>query len=114
MRLLASDIKKSIAIKKFGKGFCVVVWYHEDYKAEAGKKLNNEIVYKVMAFSKILSREATEMTEKQLKYFTTELKKIPIWGKCICFTGSMKSCMMSLGDKLYRIVKQLQKKPQNF
>ena len=50
MRLLASDIKKSIAIKKFGKGFCVVVWYYEDYIAEAGKKLNNEIVFKVMAF----------------------------------------------------------------
>ena len=60
----------------------MVVWYHEDYIAEAGKKLNNEIVYKsvkfkdkIMAFLKILSREATEITEKQLKYFTTELKK---------------------------------------
>ena len=69
---------------------CVVVWDRDDNIAEAGKQSNNEMFFKsvkfkdrLMAFSKVLGREPTKITEKQLKYFTTELKKSNNFGE-IC------------------------------
>ena len=126
MHLLAND--RSIVIKKADKGLCVVVWDHEDYIAEASKQLNDENVYKSVKFKdKILQdlaeksngifkglKQKGKITEKQLKYFTIEHKKLPIWGKCICLPRFIKGCMMFLGDQLYQIVEHLQKKPPNF
>ena len=100
----------------------------EDYIAEVSKQLNDATVYKSVKFKdKILQnlaeksngifkglKQKCKITEKQLKYFTIEHKKLPIWGKCICFPKSIKGCMMFLGDQLYQIVEHLQKKPQNF
>ena len=87
MRLLASD--RSIVIKKADKGSCVVVWDREGYIAEASKQLNDQRVYKSVKFKdKILQdlaennnsifkglKQKGKITEKQLKYFTTEHKK---------------------------------------
>ena len=126
IRLLAND--RSIIIKKADKGLCVVVWDHEDYIAEVSKQLNDESVYKSVKFKdKILQdlaeksngifkglKQKCKISEKQLKYFTIEHKKLPIWGKCICFPRFIKGCMMFLGDQLYQIVENLQKKPPNF
>ena len=126
IRLLAND--RSIIIKKADKGLCVVVWDHEDYIAEVSKQLNDESVYKSVKFKdKILQdlaeksngifkglKQKCKITEKQLKYFTIEHKKLPIWGKCICFPKSIKGCMIFLEDQLYQIVENLKKRPQNF
>ena len=93
--------------KKADKGLCVVVWDCEDYIAEASKQLHNESVYKSVKFKdKVLQNLAEKsngifkglkpkgkITEKQLKYFTIEHKKLPIWGKYICFPRSIKGHM---------------------
>ena len=93
MRLLASD--RSIVIKKAGKGSCVVVSDSEDYIPEASQQLNDESIYKSVKFKdKILQdlveksngifkglKQKGKITEKQLKYFTTEHKKAANLGK---------------------------------
>ena len=86
MRLLAND--RSIVMKKADKGSCVVAWDREDYIAEASNQLNDESVYKILqdlaeksnGIFKGLTQKGN-ITEKQLKYFTTEYKKGTIWGK---------------------------------
>ena len=86
MRLLAND--RSIVMKKADKGSCVVAWDREDYIAEASNQLNDESVYKILQdlaeksngiFKGLMQKG--NITEKQLKYFTTEYKKGTIWGK---------------------------------
>ena len=126
MRLLASD--RSIVIKKADKDSCVVVWNREDYIAQASKQLNDESVYKSVKFKdKILQdlaeksngifkglKQKGKITEKQLSILQLNIKKLPIWGECVCFPRSTKRCTMFLGDQLYRIVEHLQKKHRNF
>ena len=92
MHLFAND--RSIVIKKADKCSCAVVWDREDYIAEASNQLNDEIVYKSVKFkTRILQdlaekcnsifkglKEKGKITEKQLKYFTTEHKKTRNFG----------------------------------
>ena len=126
MRLLTDD--RSIVMKKADKGSCVVVWDREDYIAEASKQLNDENVYKSVKFKdKILQglaeksngifkglKQKGKITEKHLSILQLSIKKLPIWGKCICFPRSIKGRMMFVGDQLYQIVEHLQKKLRNF
>ena len=93
MCLLAND--RSIVIKKAGKGSYVFIWEPEDYIVEASKQLNDESVYKSVKFKdKILQdlaeksngifkglKQKGKITEKQLKYFTIEHKKVTNLGK---------------------------------
>ena len=90
MRLLANY--RSIVIKKAGKGLCVVVWDRENYIAETSKQLNDDSVYKSVKCKDNILQDLVEksngifkglkqkgkITEKQLKYFTIEHKKLPI------------------------------------
>ena len=73
----------------------MVAWNREDYIAEANKQLNDESVYKIVKLKdKILQgleeksngilkglKQKGKITEKQLKYFTTEHKKATNLGK---------------------------------
>ena len=115
MRLLANN--RSIVIKKADKGSRVVVWDHEDYIAEASKQLNDESVYKIVKFKDKIQQDLAEksnsikikdkisrkvkLLKNNLNILQLNLKKLPIWGKCICFPRSIKGCMMFLGDQLY-------------
>ena len=124
MHLFAND--RSIVIKKADKCSCAVVWDREDYIAEASKQLNDEIVYKSVKFkARILQdlaekcnsifkglKEKGKITEKQLKYFTTEHKKTRNFGGSVFAFQETKNCMMFLGDQLYRIEEHQQ--PWNF
>ena len=88
MRSLADDW--SIVIKKADKGACIVVWYRNDYLGEAEKQLKDQKVYRKVAFKdKTLSQFVDcsnrffrnlkmkgDITEKDLKYFSHEFKKI--------------------------------------
>ena len=116
MSLLAND--RSIVIRKADKGSCVVVWDLEDYIAEACQQLNDGSVYKSVKFKdkvlqdlaeksngilKVLSRKL-KLLKSNLSILQLNIKKLPIWGNCICFPRSMKGFMMFLGDQLYRFV----------
>ena len=73
----------------------MVVYYHGDYIDETRKQLNDESVYKVVKFKyKVLQdlaeksngifkgfKQNGKITEKQLKYFTIEFKKVTSLGK---------------------------------
>ena len=48
MRSLADD--RSIVIKKADNGFCIVVWDRNDYLREAEKLLEDQNVYRKVAF----------------------------------------------------------------
>ena len=48
MRSLADD--RSIVIKKVDKGSCIVVWDRNNYLTEAEKQLEDQNVYKKLAF----------------------------------------------------------------
>ena len=101
----------------------MVAWNREDYIAEANKQLNDESVYKivklkdkilqgleekVIAFWKVLSRKV-KLLKNNFSILQLNIKKLPIWGKCIYFPRSIKGSMMFLGDQLNRIVEHLQK-----
>ena len=90
MRSLAND--RSIVIKKSDKGSCVDC---EDYIEEAEKQLEDRNVYKDIDFEEKILQELAETsnslfrnlkkkgctTEKELKYFSIELKKVINLGK---------------------------------
>ena len=93
LRTLADD--RNIVIKKADKGSCVIIWDRNDYITEAESQLKNEIVYKKVylkqdilcelvtksnGFFKDLRRSGC-ITEKKLKYFSYEYKKITNLGK---------------------------------
>ena len=93
IRSLADD--KLIAIKKAGKGSCIVVWNKSDYLREAEKELEDQNMYRKVAFKdKILSelvdcrnrffknlKVKGHIMEKELKYFSYEFKKTCNLGK---------------------------------
>ena len=93
MRSLADD--RSIVIKKADKGYCLVVWDRNDYLREAEKQLKDQNVYRKVAFKdKTLSQLVDcsnrffrnlkmkgHITEKELKYFSYEFRKICNLGK---------------------------------
>ena len=58
MSLLANNM--SIVTKKIDKGFCVVVWYCEDYISEAEKQLGDRNVDKDIDFKEKILPELTE------------------------------------------------------
>ena len=93
MRSLVND--RSVVIKKVDKGSCVVVWDREDYIAEAERQLGDVTVYEDVTFKEKVLQDLAEtsntlfrnlksnggITEKQLKYFTIDLKKTTNLGK---------------------------------
>ena len=88
MRALADD--RSIVIKKADKGSTVVVWDRNDYILEAEKQLSDANVYKDVFFNEKNLQELVgtsnqlfqnlkykgKVSDKQLKYFTHEYKKV--------------------------------------
>ena len=88
VRTLADD--RNIVIKKADKGSCVVIWDRCDYIKEAESQLKNEQVYKKVSFKQDMLcdlvtqsngffknlRQSGCITEKELKYFSYECKKI--------------------------------------
>ena len=93
VRTLADD--RNIVIKKADKGSCVVIWDRNDYITEVESQLKNKLVYKKVSFKqdKLCElvtksngffkdlRRSVCITEKELKYFSYEYKKIPNLGK---------------------------------
>ena len=93
IRSLAGD--RSIVIKKADKGSCVVVWDILDYLMEAKKQLKDRKVYQEVRFSKNILTDLVEksntmfknlrrkgvISEKELKYFSFEYKKVTNLGK---------------------------------
>ena len=93
MRALADD--RSIVIKKADKGSTVVVWDRNDYILEAEKQLSDANVYKDVSFNEKNLQELVgtsnqlfqnlkskgKISDKQLKYFTYEYKKVSNLGK---------------------------------
>ena len=79
----------SIVIKKADKGSCIVVWDRNDYLREAEKQLEDQNVYRKVAFKdKILCllvvcsnrfymnlKMKGHITKKELKYFSYEFRK---------------------------------------
>ena len=49
-----------------------------------------------MAFSKVLSRKV-KLLKNNLSILQLNIKKLPIWGKCICFPRSIKGCLVVPG-----------------
>ena len=86
---------RNIVIKKADKGSCVAIWDRNDYITEAESQLKNELVYKKVSFKKGMLgdlvtksngffkdlRRSGCITEKELKYFSYEYKKITNLGK---------------------------------
>ena len=86
---------RSVVIKKVDKGSCAVVWDHEDYIAEAERQLGDVTVYKDVNFKEKMLQDLAEtsnklfrnlknkggITEKQLKYFRIDFKKVTNLGK---------------------------------
>ena len=97
MRSLSDD--RSIVIKKVDKGSCVLVWDRFDYVKEAEKQLAddkgyNEITYNKKVLSQLVEksnkyfkglRSKGFISEKELKYFTYEYKKVCNLGKLYLF-----------------------------
>ena len=93
MRTLADD--RTTVIKKADKGSCVVVWDRNDYIKEAEKQLNDTNVYTDVCFNEKLLQELVgtsnklfqnlkakgKISDKQLKYFTYQYKKVTNLGK---------------------------------
>ena len=86
---------RSIVIKKAGKGSCVVVWDRLDYLMEVEKQLKDRKVYQEVSFSENILTDLVEksntmfrnlrrkgvISEKELKYFSFEYKKVTNLGK---------------------------------
>ena len=93
MRALADD--RSIVIKKADKGSTVVVWDRNDYILDAEKQFSDANVYKDVSFNWNILQELVgtsnqlfqnlkskeKISDKQLKYFTYEYKKVSNLGK---------------------------------
>lgn len=93
LRDLADD--RSIVIKKADKGSCVVVWCRDDYIKEAEKQLQDQAVYKDINFKETLLSDLVDksnkifkslqsrkyITEKEMKYFSYDFKKVTNLGK---------------------------------
>ena len=85
----------NIVIKKADKGSCFVIWDRNDYITEAESQLKSEIVYKKSSFKQDMLcelvtksndffkdlRRSECITEKELKYFSYEYKKMTNLGK---------------------------------
>ena len=86
---------RNIVIQKADKGLCVVIWDRNDYITEAESQLKNELVYKKVSFKQDMLcelviksngffkdlRRSECITEKEIKYFRYEYKKITNLGK---------------------------------
>ena len=86
---------RSIVIKKSEKGSAVVVWDRNEYILEAEKQISDANVYKDVSFNKKNLQELVgtsnqlfqnlkskgKISDKQLKYFTYEYKKVSNLGK---------------------------------
>ena len=119
---LAND--RSIVIKKADKGWCVVVWDHDNYIAEAEKQLSDKSVYRDVNFnSKILqnlaetsnsifknSKRKGKITGNKLKHFIINHKKLPTEERCICYPKFIKGYKMCWGDQLFPTVVHPQRK----
>ena len=93
IRSLADD--RNIVIKKPDKGSCVVIWDRNDYIAEAEKQLSNKVAYKQVNFKEKNLCDLVEIrnrffrglkldghiSEKEVKYFMYEYKKVTNLGK---------------------------------
>ena len=93
MRALADD--RSIVIKKADKGSTVVVWDRNNYILDAEKQFSDANVYKDVSFNWNILQELVgtsnqlfqnlkskeKISDKQLKYFTYEYKKVSKLGK---------------------------------
>ena len=87
LRGLADD--RNIVIKQVDKGLCVAVWCKDDYIKEANKQLKEKTVYKDINFKETILSDLVDksniifkslfthkfITEKELKYFSCNLKK---------------------------------------
>ena len=85
IRSLAED--RSIAIKKAGKGSCVVVWDRLDYLSEAKKQFGDKKIYKNVSFNGKIPRDFLKLkrkgsiSEKEIKYFVYKYKNATNLGK---------------------------------
>ena len=93
VRTLADD--HNIVIKKADKVSSVVIWERNDYVTEAESQPKNKLVYKKVSFKQHMLCELVTksngffkdlrrsgcITEKELKYFSYEYKKITNLGK---------------------------------
>ena len=110
IKSLADD--RSIVIKKADKGSCVVVWDRNDHVLEAEKQLIDANVYRDVSNSKEILTKLSEasnkmfsslrrkgfITEKLLKCFTYEHKKVTNFGKLIYVPKFISGFFMSPGD----------------
>ena len=85
----------NIVIKKADNGSCFFIWGRNDYITEAESQLKKELVYKKVSFKQDMLcelntksdgffkdlRQSGCITEKKLKYFSYEYKKITNLGK---------------------------------
>ena len=81
---------RSIVIKQADKGYCVVVWFRDDYIKEANKQLEGKTVYKDIKFKETILSDLVDksnrifislytckfITEKKLKYVSYDFKKV--------------------------------------
>ena len=126
MRSLAND--RSIVIIKADKGSCVVVWDREDCIAEAEKLLGDKNVDKDVGFKEKILQELAEtsnslfknlkkkgcITEKELKYFSIQFKKVTNLGKLYLLPKIHKRLFDVPGRQLYQIVVPTRKSFQSF
>ena len=110
MRTLADG--RNIVIKKADKGSCLVMWNKNDYITEAESQLENEQVYKKVSFEQDMLcdlvtksnfffkglRRSGCTTEKELKYFSYEYKKITNLGK-LCLLPKIDKGLENLHER---------------
>ena len=94
------------------KGYCVFVWCRDDYIKEANKQLKTKAVYKDISFKEeILSDLVNKsnrifksfytrkfITEKELKYFSYDFKKIANLVSYIHYLKFISGFVMYLED----------------
>ena len=107
---LADD--RSIVIKKADKGSCVVVWCRDDYIKEAENQLKDSTVYKDVSFKETMLSDLVDksnkcfkslhsrkcITEKELKYFSYNLKRQPTSANYIFRQNFTSVFLRYLGD----------------
>ena len=107
MRGLAENC--NIVIKPVDKVSCVVVWYWEDYIAEAYKQLKDNETYENSSFkdvdlvklvkkSNIIFqplRKREHLTKEELKYFTYKYKKTTNFGK-MYLVPKIHKCLVNI------------------
>ena len=86
---------RNIVIKKADKGSCLVIWDRNDYITETEKQLCDKDVYKQVSFKEKILCDLVEISnrffrglkldghisEKEMKYFMYQYKKITDLGK---------------------------------